>query len=86
MTPLQERQIRESIRHTPVDYRTREIEDAQSYDVGSLVLPVRDSDGRYTLTLRLAQLPLRVTGATVKRWIADARAVVAALERGGPSA
>jgi hypothetical protein len=68
-----------------VDYRTREIDDTQCYDVGSLVLPVRDCDGRYTLTLRLAQLPLRVTGVTVKRWIEDARAVVAALERGGPS-
>jgi flavin reductase (DIM6/NTAB) family NADH-FMN oxidoreductase RutF len=85
MTPSQERQIRESIRRTPVDYRTREIDDTQCYDVGSLVLPVRDCDGRYTLTLRLAQLPLRVTGVTVKRWIEDARAVVAALERGGPS-
>jgi flavin reductase (DIM6/NTAB) family NADH-FMN oxidoreductase RutF len=85
MTPSQERQIRESIRHTPVDYRTRDINDTQSYDVGSLVLPVRDADGRYTLTLRLAQLPLRVSGGTVKRWIEDARAVVAVLERRGPS-
>jgi hypothetical protein len=86
LTPSQERQIGESIRHTLVDYRPRELDDAQHYDVGSLVLPVRDRNGNYTLTLRLAQLPLQATGATVKQWLADARSVVAILEGGGTSA
>jgi hypothetical protein len=33
----------------------------------------------------LAQLPQHVTGVTVKRWVEDARAVVAVLETGGPN-
>lgn len=84
MTPLQERQVRESIRDTRVDYRTRELEDDQLYDVGSLVLPVRDGTGAYTLTLRLAQLPPQASGARIKRWLADAWSVIALLEQGVP--
>lgn len=84
MTPLQERQVRESIRDTRVDYRTRELQDDQPYDVGSLVLPVRDGTGAYTLTLRLAQLPPQASGATIKCWLADARSVIALLEQGVP--
>jgi DNA-binding IclR family transcriptional regulator len=83
LTPSRDRRIRELIRRTPVDYRMRELDDAQRYDIGSMVLPVRDRDGHCTLTLRLAQLPPRATGATVKQWLVDARSVVAALERGG---
>ena len=82
LTPLQERQIRETIRHTAVDYRTRELDDTERYDIGSLVLPVRDRSGNYTLTLRLAQLPARASGHTVKQWLADARTVVEILESG----
>ncbi len=83
LTPLQERTIRESIRRTPVDYRVRELSDDQRYDIGSLVLPVRDRNGAFTLTLRLAQLPPQSTGATIKRWLDDARSIVAILENGG---
>jgi flavin reductase (DIM6/NTAB) family NADH-FMN oxidoreductase RutF len=82
LTPQQERQIRESIRRTRVDYRVRDLDDTQCYDVGSLVLPVRDRNGSFTLTLRLAQLPLRATGSTVKQWLDDARSVVRVLEQG----
>lgn len=81
MTPAQERQLRESIRQSRIDYRTCVIGDEQVYDVGSLVLPARDRSGNYTLTVRLAHLPQRATGATIKQWLRDARDVVAALER-----
>ncbi len=83
VTPMQERQIRESIRQTPVDYRARELDNTQRYDVGSLVMPVRDRNGNYTLTLRLAQLPPQATGETIKQWLDDARSVAAVLEQGG---
>ena len=53
------------------------------YDIGSLVLPVRDRNGAFTLTLRLAQLPPQSTGATINRWLDDARPIVAILENGG---
>lgn len=83
LTPLQERKIRESISQTSIDYQAREIEDTEPYDIGSLLLPVRDQNGSYTLTLRLAQLPLQTPGAVIKRWLDDARSVVAMLEKGG---
>jgi flavin reductase (DIM6/NTAB) family NADH-FMN oxidoreductase RutF len=82
VTPLLEREIVESIHRTRVDYRVRELDDDERYDIGSLVLPVRDRDEAFTLTLRLAQLPLQVTGRTVKQWIDDARQVVRILEQG----
>jgi hypothetical protein len=82
VTPQLERQIYESIHRTGVDYRVRELADTERYDIGSLVLPVRDRNRAFTLTLRLAQLPLQVTGRTVKQWIDDAREVVRILEQG----
>jgi flavin reductase (DIM6/NTAB) family NADH-FMN oxidoreductase RutF len=82
LTPHQERRIGESIRRTRVDYRVRELDDTQRYDIGSLLLPVRDRNGSFTLTLRLSQLPLGATGRTVKQWIDDARSVVRVLEQG----
>lgn len=83
LTPRQERNIRESIGGSPVDYRVRDLQDDQLYDIGSLVLPVRDRNGAYTLTLRLSQLPLQAPGATVKRWLRDARSLVAVIEQCG---
>lgn len=80
LTPRQERHIREQIMGTTIDYRPRDIEDDLSYDVGSVVMPVRDRNGGHTLTLRLAQVPLNATGARIKQWIDDARSVVAVLE------
>jgi hypothetical protein len=80
LTPSEERQIRASIGNTPIDYRVRELNDSEHYDVGSIVLPVRDPSGVYSLTLRLGSLPLGASGATVKEWLARARSVVAALE------
>ncbi|MCZ4552289.1 flavin reductase family protein [Gordonia rubripertincta] len=80
LTPAQERSIRESIGRSPVDYRVQHVEDSSTYDVGSLVLPVRDPGGDYSLTLRLAQLPPQASGATIRGWLRQAREVVAALE------
>jgi flavin reductase (DIM6/NTAB) family NADH-FMN oxidoreductase RutF len=81
MTPAQERQMRDSIRRSRIDYRPRDIADEERYDLGSLVFPVRDLDGGHTLTLRLAHLPQRVLGSQVKQWLQDARAVVGVLEQ-----
>ncbi|MCR5978032.1 flavin reductase [Gordonia jinghuaiqii] len=80
LTPSQERRIRESIGRSPVDYRLRELSDGAAYDVGSIVLPVRDRNGRPSLTLRLAQLPAGASGAQVTDWIDRARSTVKALE------
>ncbi|WP_241387652.1 flavin reductase family protein [Rhodococcus sp. CH91] len=83
-TPAQERDIRASILESGVDYRVRQLDPDNLYDVGSLVLPVRDSEGNCTLTLRLAQLPLQVSGKRVAEWISQAKIVVTALERQTP--
>jgi flavin reductase (DIM6/NTAB) family NADH-FMN oxidoreductase RutF len=82
LTPSQERNIRESIGRASVDYRVREVDEQQVYDVGSIVLPVRDPAGEYSLTLRLGQLPPQSTGSTINAWLDEARAVVRVLEAG----
>ncbi|AZG46651.1 flavin reductase family protein [Gordonia insulae] len=81
LTPLQERSIRESIGSSPVDYHVRDLADDEIYDVGSLVLPIRDPNGGYSMTLRLGQLPARQSGARISEWIRQAGAVVEVLER-----
>ncbi|MCK8613704.1 flavin reductase family protein [Gordonia sp. C13] len=81
LTPSQEREICESIGKSPVDYRIRDVRSDQTYDVGSLVLPIRDARGGYSMTLRLSQLPPGVGGAQLEAWIAQARAVVEVLGR-----
>ncbi|AGF73702.1 hypothetical protein A605_13530 [Corynebacterium halotolerans YIM 70093 = DSM 44683] len=83
LTPLEERSIREAIGATRLDYDPREVEDDEIYNVGSMVLPVRDPSGMYTMTLRLAQLPHGVTGADVRGWVERAKAVVRDIETAG---
>lgn len=80
LTPLEERSIREAIGSTRLDYDPREPVDDETYNVGSIVLPVRDPSGDYTMTLRLAQLPAGVNGATVRDWVQRAQAVVEEIE------
>lgn len=69
LTPAQEREIRPSITESDVDYAQRDLIGDERYDIGSLVLPARDLDGEYTLTLRFSQLPSSQLGSTVKQWI-----------------
>ncbi|MFW0794851.1 flavin reductase family protein [Gordonia sp. CPCC 205515] len=85
LTPADERSIRESIANCAVDYQVRDIHADQTYDIGSLVLPIRDPNGGYSMTLRLAQLPQQATGTQVHEWIEQARGVVAALENTTPA-
>lgn len=71
LTPAQEREIREAISRGAVGYDLRPIEDDQTYDVGSIVVPVPNPQGRSQFTLRAAQLPRQVSGAEVRRWISE---------------
>lgn len=81
LTPQEERNIRETIGTTPIDYEPREPVDDEIYDVGSIVLPVQDPAGLYTMTLRLAQLPCGMNGATVREWLYQAKAVIPSIEQ-----
>lgn len=85
LTPLQERSIRDAIGTTRLDYDPREPEEQETYNVGSIVLPVRDPAGEYTMTLRLAQLPTGVTGADIRDWVARAQAAVTEIEAAEPT-
>ncbi|MDO5683766.1 MAG: flavin reductase family protein [Propionibacteriaceae bacterium] len=69
LTPAQEREIRDRISTTAVDYAPRELEADEVYNVGSIVVPVKDRNGESTLTLRLGQLPRGASGAEVQRWV-----------------
>lgn len=80
LTPAQERDIRRSITTSPIDYRTRQLDDSVTYDIASIVLPVRASNGNPPLTLRLAQLPAAADGTQVREWICLARRLVDKLE------
>lgn len=80
LTPQEERNIRETIGTTQVDYEPRVPVSDEIYDVGSIVLPVRDPSGRYTMTLRLAQLPGKISGATICGWLDHAMAVIPEIE------
>lgn len=83
LTPQEERNLRETIGSTPLDYEPRELEDNETHHIGSLVLPVRDPAGQYTITLRLAQLPAGVTGSTVRDWVDRAKTVALEIENAG---
>lgn len=80
LTPAEERSIHETIGSTPVDYEPQEVVDSKVYHVGSLVLPIKDPSGQNTMTLRLAQLPSSATGAKIRTWIKQAKAVIEAIE------
>ena len=69
LTPAQEREVRERISRAVVCYRVRTIEATQRYDVGSIVVPVRDSHGNLCHILRMSQLPRGASGQTVRLWL-----------------
>lgn len=81
LTPQEERNIRETIGTTLIDYEPREPVDDETYDIGSIVLPVQDPAGLYTMTLRLAQLPGGVSGTAVREWLDQAKAVIPHIEQ-----
>lgn len=69
LTPAKEREIRDSIIRSRIDYGLQEIDPDTVYTVASLVVPVRGTDGTGQLTLRLAQLPETATGEQVQAWV-----------------
>lgn len=80
LTPAEERVIHELIGTTTVDYEHREIVPDGKYTIASIVFPVRDPGGEYTMTLRLSQLPQNVGGDTVAEWITRSRDIIRDIE------
>lgn len=69
MTPARERAVRAVIAETSPFFETLDIDEADTYDLGSIVVPVLGPDGYLAMCLRLRQLPLGVPGTTVRSWI-----------------
>lgn len=57
ITPAQERALRATLAQSPVIYGPEEIVPGRTYDLGSLVVAVRDERGMPVHCIRLAQLP-----------------------------
>lgn len=81
LTPAQERAIRDAIyRADEVDYQVQEIVEDKVYDMAAIAFPVRDPHGDNTMTLRLAQLPSKVSGETVLGWTELAKKAIQTIE------
>ena len=69
LTPAKERAVRLVISQTSPFFETVDIDDAQQYDLGSVVVPVLGPDGHAVMVLRARQLPQGVPGTVVRGWV-----------------
>lgn len=81
LTPARERAVRAALAGARHVFADTEVEPDGTYDVGSIVVPVRGPDGGLAMVLRTTQLPAGVPGRTVQAWIGSVRAAAAAVER-----
>ncbi|WP_035758178.1 flavin reductase family protein [Granulicoccus phenolivorans] len=77
VTPEQQRQLEQRLQNSVVDYSPHELVPEATYHPGSIVVPLRDSAGEMTLTLRVSQLPAVASGAQIQEWIRAALATAA---------
>jgi flavin reductase (DIM6/NTAB) family NADH-FMN oxidoreductase RutF/DNA-binding IclR family transcriptional regulator len=80
LTPAAERALLAQMAELMHFFDTAEFADEQVYDIGGLMVPVRDSRGEIAMLLRLAQLPGHAPGRRVRHWIDRLRASAAAVE------
>lgn len=81
LTPARERAIRSAFTRTRGFFATVELAPDELYDVGSVVVPVRDRRGEVLMVLRLTQLPASVPGRVVEEWIAAVKKTARLVER-----
>ncbi len=91
LTPARDREVRARIARAAVCYRVRPIEADRTYDIGSIVVPVRDLRGNLCHVLRLSRLPRGASGQVVRLWIEATQAAARRLSTripycGSPSA
>lgn len=89
LTPARERTLKHTITKLAGFFEPVEIEEDGTYDVASLVVPVRDPEGAIVMSLRLRQLPAGASGDVVHGWIRALKDAAAVVERelgGGPAA
>lgn len=81
LTPARERAVRAVLAGARHVFTDVEVDPESTYDVGSVVVPVRGPDGEVAMVLRATQLPAGVPGRTVTAWIESVRAAAAAVQR-----
>ena len=81
LTPARERAVRATIAEAAHLYEVVELDDAETYDVGSLVVPVRNPEGGVSMLLRLLQLPQNASAERVRGWVAALQDAAAKTER-----
>lgn len=69
ITEEQERALHDALQWSPAMYRPRELSGDESFDLGSLVVPIHNHDGRTLRSLRLSQLPQGVGGDQARHWL-----------------
>lgn len=81
LTPARERAVRAVIAEASHLYEIIELDEAQTYDVGGLVVPVHNPDGSISMVLRLMQLPPGMPAERVRGWIDALQAASGKVER-----
>ncbi len=80
VTPARLIEIQTDIRKAIDRYLHEPLEDDRQYDLGSLVAPVKDSEGRVVLALRVSQLPA-AKGEQIHAWADRLLAAAARVEQ-----
>lgn len=81
LTPARERAVRSVIAEASHLYEVVELEAGQTYDVGALVVPVRNPDGSISMVLRAMQLSPDAPAARVLAWIEALQAAAGKVEQ-----
>lgn len=81
LTPARQRAVRAVIAESGYFYDTSELDDAVTYDLGSLSVPVANPDGSVSLLLRLMQLPLGASSSEVRGWVEALRSAADTVTR-----
>lgn len=81
LTPAREREFRGLLATTRCFFEDRELVADETYNVGGIVVPVRNPEGDISMLLRTTQLPAGATGARVEEWISTVQQSARTVER-----
>jgi len=81
LTPARERAVRAIISKASHLYEVVELDDAETYDVGTLAVPVHNPEGGISMVLRLMQLPPGASAKQVRSWVDALKNAAAKTER-----
>jgi flavin reductase (DIM6/NTAB) family NADH-FMN oxidoreductase RutF len=79
LTPARERAVRAVFSQAFPFFETVDIDDGETYGLGSIVVPVLGPEGNAVMVLRARQLPQGVPGSVARRWVAQMRSAAASV-------